>query len=111
ALFNVLSIALGIAVYLAIRIANESATRAFTGAVDLVAGKAHLEIRGDVDEMLWPQVERVPGVSAVTGVIEAVAALPEWPGEYLRLVGVDEISGARFRTFELRAAGGRSDTA
>ena len=31
ALFNVLSIALGIAVYLAIRIANESATRAFTG--------------------------------------------------------------------------------
>ena len=105
ALFNVLSIALGIAVYLAIRIANESATRAFTGAVDLVAGKAHLEIRGDVDEKLWPQVERVPGVAAVTGVIECVASLPEWPGEYLRLTGVDVISGAKFRTFELRAAG------
>jgi putative ABC transport system permease protein len=109
ALFNVLSIALGITVYLAIRIANESATRAFTGAVDLVAGKAHLEIRGDVDETLWPQVERVPGVSAVTGVIEAVAALPDWPGEYLRLTGVDVISGAPFRTFELRADAGRFD--
>ena len=72
ALFNVLSIALGIAVYLAIRIANESATRAFTGAVDLVAGKAHLEIRGDMDETLWPKVERAPGVSAVTGVVEAI---------------------------------------
>ena len=109
ALFNVLSIALGIAVYLAIRIANESATRAFSGAVDLVAGKAHIELRGDVDETLWPQVERVPGVAAVTGVIEAVAALPEWPGEYLRLTGVEVISGAKFRTFELRADAGRFD--
>lgn len=109
ALFNVLSIALGIAVYLAIRIANESATRAFTGAVDLVAGKAHLEIRGDVDETLWPQVQRAPGVAAVTGVIEAVAALPDWPGEYLRLTGVDVISGTPFRTFELRADAGRFD--
>ena len=109
ALFNVLSIALGIAVYLAIRIANESATRAFAGAVDLVAGKAHLEMRGDVDEKLWPQVEQQPGVTAVTGVIEAVASLPDWPGEYLRLVGVDVISGAQFRTFELRADAGRFD--
>ena len=109
ALFNVLSIALGIAVYLAIRIANESATRAFTGAVDLVAGKAHLEVRGDVDETLWPQIERAPGVAAVTSVIEAVAALPDWPGEYLRLTGVDVISGTKFRTFELRAVAGRFD--
>ncbi len=109
ALFNVLSIALGIAVYLAIRIANESATRAFTGAVDLVAGKAHLEIRGDVDETLWPQVERTPGVAAVTGVLETIASLPDWPGEYLRLTGVDVISGARFRTFELRGDAGRFD--
>ena len=109
ALFNVLSIALGIAVYLAIRIANESATRAFRGGVDLVAGRAHLEIRGDVDEQLWPEVERRPGVAAVTGVVEAVAALPEWPGEYLRIVGVEAMSGARFRTFEMRAGAGRFD--
>jgi len=111
AILNVLSIALGIAVYLAIRIANESATRAFRGGVDLVAGKAHLEIRGDVDEQLWPEVARQPGVSAVTGIVEAVAALPDWPGEYLRLVGVDVISGAPFRTFELRADVGRFDPA
>ncbi len=109
ALFNVLSIALGIAVYLAIRIANESATRAFRGSVDLVAGKAHLEIRGDVDETLWPEVARQPGVSAVTGIVEAVATLPDWPGEYLRLVGVEVISGARFRTFALGPAEGRFD--
>src|SRR5688572_2539982 len=56
ALANVLGIALGIAVYLAIRIANESANRSFASSVDLVAGRAHLEIRGDVDERIWPEV-------------------------------------------------------
>src|SRR5258707_1309300 len=60
ALANVLGIALGIAVYLAIRIANESANRAFEDSVDLVAGRAHLEIRGDVDETLWPEIARQP---------------------------------------------------
>ena len=109
ALFNVLSIALGIAVYLAIRIANESATKAFAAGVDLVAGKSHLEIRGDVDERLWPEIARVPGVSAVTGLTEAIAVLPDWPGEYLRLTGIEAISGAAFRTFELRAGAGRFD--
>ncbi len=109
ALFNVLSIALGIAVYLAIRIANESATKAFASGVDLVAGKSHLEIRGDVDERLWPEIARVPGVSAVTGLTEAIAVLPDWPGEYLRLTGIEAISGAAFRTFELRAGAGRFD--
>ncbi len=109
ALFNVLSIALGIAVYLAIRIANESATRAFAAGVDLVAGKSHLEIRGDVDETLWPKVARVPGVIAVTGLTEAIAVLPDWPGEYLRLTGIEAISGAAFRTFELCADGKKFD--
>ncbi len=109
ALFNVLSIALGIAVYLAIRISNESATRAFAAGVDLVAGRAHVEVRGDVDETLWPKIAAVPGVAAVTGIVESVALLPEWPGEYLRLTGVEAVSGAEFRTFEMRAGGVKFD--
>src|SRR5438477_12160754 len=43
-LLNVLSVALGVAVYLAMQIANQSANRAFAASVDLVAGKAELEI-------------------------------------------------------------------
>ena len=101
AVLNVLSIALGISVYLAIRIANESATKSFAASVDMVAGKAHVEIRGDVDELLWPKVEQLPGIEAVTGVVAALATLPEKPGEYLRLIGIDVLSGAAFRTFEL----------
>src|SRR5436190_22886605 len=81
ALANIFGIALGIAVYLAIRIANESATRSFEASVDLVAGRAHLEIRGDVDERLWPEITRQPEVAAATGIIEAIVALPDRPGD------------------------------
>ena len=76
AALNVLSIALGIAVYLAIQIANHSANRSFAATVDLVAGKAHLEIRGDLDENLWPDITRQPGVKASTALVESVVTLP-----------------------------------
>ena len=109
AICNILSIALGIAVYLAIRIANESATHAFRASVDLVAGRAHLEIRGDVDEALWPEIARQPGVEAVTGTVEALGTLPGQPGEYLRIVGVDIVTSEPFRTFELRSGTTRID--
>lgn len=101
ALLNVLSIALGIAVYLAIQIANESATKSFAASVDMVAGKAHVEIRADIDETLWPKIERVPGIVGVTATVEALATFPDKPGEYLRLIGIEVLSGAEFRTFEL----------
>lgn len=109
ALLNVLSIALGVAVYLAIQIANENANRAFAASVDLVAGKAHLEIRGDVPETLWPEVEKQAGVEAVTGMVEGLVTLPEHPGEYLRILGVDPFSSTPFLTFPLSPADSRLD--
>jgi len=105
ALANILGIALGIAVYLAIRIANESASRAFAASVDLVAGRAHLEIRGDVDERLWPEVARQPDVAAVTGILETIVALPDRPGDYLRLTGVDVFTALPFQTYCLAVGG------
>ncbi len=104
ALLNVLSVALGIAVYLAIQIANGSASRSFAATVDLVAGKAHLEVRGEVDDALWPELAKQPGVAAATALVEAVVTLPELPGEYLRLLGVDLFSGEPFRAFPLGGA-------
>ena len=61
ALLTCCSVALGIAVYLAIQIANQSANRSFAATVDLVAGKAHLEVRGDVEETLWPELAKAAG--------------------------------------------------
>ncbi len=99
ALLNVLSVALGIAVYLAIQIANHSANRSFAAGVDLVAGKSHLEVRGEADETLWPILAKQPGVRAVTGIVEGTITLPDFPGEYLQVVGIDLFTGEPFRTF------------
>ena len=105
-LLNVLSIGLGIAVFLAIQIANQSANRSFAAGVDLVAGKAHLEIRGDVDETLWPKLRSETGILASTGVLEGVLTLPDYRGEYLQVLGVDLFTSEPFRTFELGSSGG-----
>ncbi len=109
AALNVLGIALGIAVYLAIQIANGSANRSFAAGVDLAAGKAHLEVRGAVDETLWPLIARQPGVKAATALVEGVVTLPDFPGEYLRVLGVDLFTNAPFSTFELNADGRKVD--
>ena len=101
ALLNVLAVALGIAVYVAIQIANHSANRAFSASVDVVAGKSHLEIRGDLDDSLFPLVAKQPGVRAATPLIEQIVTLPDFPGEYLRVLGVDVFTDEPFRTFQL----------
>ncbi len=107
AFLNVLSVGLGIAVYLAIQIANHSATRSFAAGIDLVAGKAQIEARGAIDETLWPALARKPGVRAATATVEGVVTLPDFPGEYLRVLGLDLFTGEEFRTFELKGSGVR----
>ena len=52
----VLSIALGVAVFLAIEIANRSSLESFQQAFAIVTGKADLEIRGIVPDELLPRV-------------------------------------------------------
>lgn len=111
ALLNVLSVGLGVAVYLAIEIANYSANRAFAATIDVVAGKAELQITGPVGGLpdgTFPAVARHPGVSAATPLVRGVVTLPDLTGEYLQVLGLDIFTNIPFRTFELtsfRAAG------
>ncbi len=106
AMLNVLSVALGVAVYLAIQISNHSANASFEAGVDLVAGKSHIEVRGPLDETLWPKIAAVPGVASTTAFVEGIVTLPDLPGEYLRLIGVDLFTSASFRTFEIGGGDG-----
>ncbi|MDD5199168.1 MAG: FtsX-like permease family protein [Terrimicrobiaceae bacterium] len=101
---NVLSIGLGIAVFLAIQIANRSATESFRAGIDLVAGRANLEVRGVLDESLLPRIAAIEGVRSATPLVEGVVTIPDHPGEYLRIVGLDPFSGGELRTFELLGA-------
>ena len=104
ALLNVLSVALGVAVYLAIQIANQSANRAFAATIDVVAGRAELQITrpgGGLPDAILPVVARQPGIAAATPLVRGIVTLPDFPGEYLQVLGVDIFTNEPFRTFEL----------
>ncbi len=101
AALNILSVALGVCVFLAIMLANHSANRSFRAGVELLAGKSNLEARGPLDETLFPQLAKIPGVSAATPVVQGLLTLPDYPGEYLRLLGVDPFTNPPFETFRM----------
>jgi putative ABC transport system permease protein len=100
---NILSVALGVSVFLATQIANQSANRAFAASVDLVAGKAELEITAPtrhLPETVLPVVAAVPGVSAATPLVEGFVSLPDFRGDYLQILGIDVFTNTPFRTFD-----------
>ncbi len=98
---NVLSIAVGVSVFLAIQVANRGALASFQNAVGVVAGRAELEVRGDLPETIFPAVSGVPGVRSATPLVEGIVTLPDEPGEYLRILGVDPFTGRDLRAFDL----------
>ena len=100
---NILSVALGVAVYLATQIANHSANRAFAATIDMVAGKAELQIAvpaGNLPETVFPLAATTTGISAATPLVRGLVTLPDFPGEYLEVLGIDIFTNAPFRTFD-----------
>ncbi|HEV8657799.1 MAG TPA: FtsX-like permease family protein [Thermoanaerobaculia bacterium] len=99
---TVLGIAVGVAVIVAIQLANRSALRAFRESVDAVAGRANYQIVGEsgtLDEnlllnlrWLWPRGGRFAPVIDVEGVLEP-SQLP------IRLLAVDLLSDLHFREY------------
>jgi putative ABC transport system permease protein len=101
AVINILSVALGVSVYLAVQIANRSAAAGFRAGIDVVAGRANLEVRGTFDDRLFPALQQIPGVTAATPLVEHIVTLPDWPGEYLHVLGVDPITNSSFENFKV----------
>src|SRR5271170_1081750 len=104
---NIVGIALGVTVFLAVQIINHSALESFRASVDIVAGKADLEVVGDglrFDENAWPIIANDPDIIAATPTVDDVASLTDFPGEYLQLLGIDIFSNGPLRTFELHDA-------
>jgi len=103
-MLNILSVAVGVAVFLAIQLANNSASRAFAATIDVVAGKSQLQINApanDLPDELFPTVQRTEGVTAATPLVRGLITLPDFPGEYLDLLGIDIFTNTPFRTFKL----------
>src|SRR5580704_17062357 len=108
AVINILSVALGVSVFLAVQIANRSATAAFRAGIDVVAGRANVEVRGTLDDSLFPRLQKIPGITAATPLVERVVTLPDWPGEYLHVLGVDPFTNASFENFKVSKSGGEA---
>ncbi len=113
-LLGILGIALGTAVYLSISLAAASALKSFENGVTAVTGKAQWRLQSPgapLDEALFAQVSRAPGIKAAAPVVESVLELagPE-PGPVL-LLGIDPFSERPFRDYEFSQANSLGDTA
>lgn len=106
AVASVLGVALGIAVVLAVRMANESSVRSFETALETVAGKTSLEIvgsgRGLREERLL-ELDWLEQFGQISPVIEgeARASLPSGTNEWLKILGVDILRDETFRDYRL----------
>ena len=114
---TVAGIALGVAVVLAIRLANASALGGFSAALDTVAGKTSLEVIGTglgVDESRLAQLAWLRTWGDVSPVIEgdALAILAPNRTEAVRVLGVDVLRDQPIREYRLDVgAGDRQPTA
>ncbi|HSI86025.1 MAG TPA: FtsX-like permease family protein [Candidatus Methylacidiphilales bacterium] len=102
-LLNVLGVALGITVFISIQIVNYSAIQSFRASVDVVAGRANLELTGEgirFDETLYTMVRNHPDIASATPLVEVVVPLPDFRGEYLQVMGVDVFSNAPLRSYD-----------
>ena len=96
-LVTLISIGLGVAIYLAIDLANAAAIASFASNVNIVASKVNLQVLGfgnGFDERTLVRVEHLPGIVRADPVIEdsivvGARAGDPFSGEILRILGVD----------------------
>jgi len=97
----VLGVALGVAVVVAIDLANESARRGFARSSEAIAGRATHQVRGGpsgVPEDLLRRLRVDWGLRASAPVVEGVVVAPDLDRQPLTLLGVDPLSEGPFRT-------------
>src|SRR5574337_1403337 len=101
-LVTILGVALGVAVVLAIRLANDGVLQSFRSSLDHVAGKSRLQVtagEAGFDEALFPIIAGTPGVLRAVPVVQAITPVAGSPGEVLLTLGVDVLADARVREY------------
>src|SRR5262245_8982656 len=105
--FPLLGIALGVAVFVAVRVTNISTLGAFERTVEAIAGRASLEIVGHgalLDEALLPGARGVPGVASVAPPRLADVLVQEAQGQTVLVAGIDVVSDRAGREYTFRWA-------
>jgi len=93
----ILAIAVGVALGFAVHLVNRAALESFAEAISTVSGSADLHVHAitpaGIDEALYPRLARLPGIAAVSPVVELSARLaPKAPR--LTLLGLDILRAA-----------------
>ena len=97
----VLSLALGVAVVVAIDLANASAQLGFELSAQSVAGAATHRVVGGpagLPEALYAELRVGRGLRAAAPIVEGFAALPELSQRPIRVLGIDLFAEGPFRT-------------
>jgi putative ABC transport system permease protein len=102
---TVLGVALGVAVMLAIQLANTASLRGFSTALDAVSGRAALEITAPptgLDETKLPELTWLREFGVATPVIESeVLAETASGAEMLKVIGIDPLRDPALRDYAL----------
>jgi putative ABC transport system permease protein len=110
----VTGIALGVAVVVAIDLANAGASRAFDLSVEAVTGRATHQITGGpagLDESLYSRLRRDPGGTRLAApVIHEYVSSPQLGDRPLQLLGIDPFAEAPFRDYLSPSAAQESGT-
>lgn len=101
-LFLIAGVAIGVAMIVAIDLANGSAQRAFALGTETVTGRATHQILGGpsgLDEAIYTRLRRDLGFRDSAPVVEAYVVVSELDGQPVRLLGVDPFAEAPFRSY------------
>ncbi|NJM41924.1 MAG: FtsX-like permease family protein [Anaerolineae bacterium] len=98
----IVGVALGVAVVIAIDLANGSASRAFELSTETVAGRATHQVTGNgstLDEIIYRRLKVELGIEIAAPVISAYATSIELDQQPLRILGIDVFADAPFRSY------------
>ncbi len=98
----VLGVAIGVAMMVAIDLANGSARRAFALSTDAVTGKATHRVAGGptgLDEAVYRRIRVEAGFSPAAPVVEGYVGAAALGGQPFRLIGIDPFAEPPFRDY------------
>lgn len=99
---SILGVAVGVAVVVAIDLANASAEQAFALSAETVTGKATHQIIGaaeGIDEYEYRALRVEQGLRDSAPVVEGFARAPAYPGRTFQILGIDPLAEAPFRSY------------
>jgi len=99
---SVLGIALGVAVVLAVDLANASARLSFLQSMEQVAGRATHRIVGGpqgIPESVYTTLRVQQGLRDIAPMVTGNVTLPKQPGQLFQVLGVDPFAEAPFRGY------------